>query len=64
MLDKKCKLIVNGCKSQFWFKLGQSQMRRRKQEKKHTNNDGITDKNLNCAEAQKRESAAIITYSK
>lgn len=39
-------------------------MSRRKQEKKHTSNDGNTDKNLNCAEAQKRESAAIITYSK
>lgn len=40
-------------------------MSRRKQKKKHANNnDGITDKNLNCAEAHKRESAAIITYSK
>lgn len=39
-------------------------MSRRKQEKKHTSNDGNTDKNLNCAEAQKREAAAIITYSK
>lgn len=38
-------------------------MSRRKQEKKHSSNDGITDKNLNCAEPQKRESAAIITYS-
>lgn len=39
-------------------------MNMRKQKKKHTSNDGITDKNLNCAEAQKKESAAIITYSK
>lgn len=51
-------------KVSFLFKLCQSQMSRRKQEKKHSSNDGITDKNLNCAEAQKRESTAIITYSK
>lgn len=56
------QFFVN-CKKYKSYILVQSQMSRRKQEKR-TSNDGNTDKNLSCAEAQKRESAAIITYSK